>query len=240
MRKKKVRLLIISLVISILLLCAIPYVLVSKDSFVVLYGIRAYRTIRLSTIIISSILAVLLPVTALRINVVREKDMTTKVDDKLMMSVKKDLEDLESIYKSKWEYEFGYVGVILQDVATIMNYYLTIGDEVKDESLVDLADTRGVLHKVIEASTRYMKHAIRVMRVMGKKDIIEVRIELKKCAEGTSNLRKKAQDFTMSVLDYIQNADANGEDAEAYMNSFKEVVLGEIDLIDKYIKGEKE
>ena len=238
MRERKVRLLIISIIVSILVLCAIPAVIISKDTLVVLYGIREYRTIRLVTIIISIIVAITLPIISLRINVMRDKDITTKVDEDFVLTVTSDIEELKSIYRSKWRSDFGYVEDILQDVATILNYYLTIGDEIKDESLVDLADTRGVLHKVIEASTRYLKHATRVMRVMGRKDASEVRDEVKRCAIGISELRKKAQDFTMSILDYIQNADTNGNDAAEYMASFREVVLGEIDLVDKYIKGE--
>ena len=238
MREKRWKLLIISFVISILVLCIIPVVIIQKDVLVVQYGIREYRTIRMASIIGSIVIAVLSPIIALRINIVKSKKLELEFDNKLLEDVLAELTELMELSKTKkWKYEFeSEVAGISADVGSVINYYKELGDEIKNEDLVDLVDARGVLVKVLQAMLHYLKQTTRVLKVMSPKDVRVVREEITKHRASIGDMQKNAQEFTMSVLKYIEDKDGDSKEAFEYMSSYKEVILGEVSLIDKYLK----
>lgn len=235
MKNKKICIRITGVIISILILMIIPLVILLRDNLVIIYGIQSYRNIRMISII-SSILASVLSISfAFILSNKCKKEIVNVIDTELLISIQNDITALKAVVSKKWAYEFLEIEDIIQSVDAVVGYYKSIGDELMDGVHFELADTRSVLAKVLKAMSHYITQATRVMRVMSKDDIKEVSVEVHKCYEGVDELKNKAQDFVMSILDYMKD-DSAEDDALTHICSFKEVILSEINLVDKYIK----
>lgn len=234
MKKRNLLTLIPCILLCILFLCSIPIVGLLKDTIVIMYGIQKFRTIRTCCVVGFTVSLLILAV-GFKKSKIKERTITD-TDVELVLKVTSSIDELKKLYSTTWYPNVPDVDKIVQDVAVVAQYYVSIGDEIKDEALVDLAETRNVLAKVLKAMLNQMSQLSRVMRVMTPRDVAQVREEAAECREGTAKLCKTSQDFVMSILDYIKDIDSGDSSDEAiiHINSFKEVVLGELDLVDKY------
>ncbi len=235
MRKRSISILTIGIIVSILTLTTIPIIYLMKDNFIVMYGIQRYRSIRVVGTVLPIVISAVTLFISIKLSFTKKKRNVNNLDNDLLTEVKSDIKTLEEIVSQKWYYAFLEMEEIIEDVNAVIGYYKSIGEELNDEKYFELADTRSVLAKVLKAISRYLEQVNRVLRVMNKSDLSEVHQEVTICYNGINALRSKAQDFVMSVLDYMREDNAE-EDALIHICSFKEVILDEVSLVDKYIK----
>lgn len=125
---------------------------------------------------------------------------------------------------------------IREDVKTVLNFYLSLNDLVVDEKYSALYDTDDILEAVLNSMLQHVVQLDRYYHVMYGSDANSFRAECKKCSERTHALRQNAQEFVQAVLKYMNDADVTDDaSALAHIQSFKNVILGEVDLADKYL-----
>ena len=236
MKKKRLIGLSLALVVHIVLSIVILISLNSNDTIIV-FGIRKARLLRGTCIGVTLLILVILVLLIVRTLVKKEKTVTVNTVDKdLLQTVNHEVSGLNDIISTKWKIQERTVREIISDLESVVYYYKSMQKEINISDNYDISDTCEVLEKVIEAMLQYIRHAARVLRIMNKSDHNSVTKELDNTATYVKELRDKAQDFIMSVLDYMKD-DTAKETALDNISSFKEIVLNEVSLIDEYLNN---
>lgn len=236
MKKKKLIKLgiatILYFIISVIVLVALK-----SDDIIIVFGIQTARLLNTVSIIVIA-LGVLVLVTAMMITLFKkEKEKSVNVVDKdLLQVVDQEISDLNTIASKKWQIQKRTIISITEDLNCVVDYYKSMQKEISVAENYDISDTCEVLEKVIEAMLQYIRHILRVLRIMNKSDHNSVAKELDKTAAYVKDLKAKAQDFIMSVLDYMKD-DTATESALDNISSFREIVLNEVSLIDEYLNN---
>jgi hypothetical protein len=236
MKKKKLIKLgiatILYFIISVIVLVALK-----SDDIIIVFGIQTARLLNTVSIIVIA-LGVLVLVTAMMLTLFKkEKEKSVNVVDKdLLQVVEHEISDLNSIVSKKWQIQKRTIIQITSDLEDVIEYYKSMQKEINIADDYDISDTCEVLEKVIEAMLQYIRHIARVLRIMSKSDHNSVTRELDNTAIYVKELRDKAQDFIMSVLDYMKD-DTATENALDNISSFREIVLNEVSLIDQYLNN---
>ena len=224
--------LVVHIVLSILILISL-----NSNGTIIIFGIRKARLLRGTCI--GVILLILVVLISLIIRTLFKKEKTVSVntvDKDLLQIVSSEVSGLNDIISKKWKIQERTIREIISDLESVVDYYKSMQKEINISDNYDISDTCEVLEKVIEAMLQYIRHAARVLRIMNKSDHNSVTRELDSTATYVKELRDKAQDFIMSVLDYMKD-DTAKETALDNISSFKEIVLNEVSLIDEYLNN---
>lgn len=236
MKKKRLIGLSVALVIHIVLSVIILISLKSND-IVIIFGIRRARLLRSTSTAVALLILIVLISLIVRTLFKKEKVVTVNTVDKdLLQVISHEVSGLNDIVSKKWKIQEHTVRGIISDLESVVDYYKSIQKEINISDNYDISDTCEVLEKVIEAMLQYIRHAARVLRIMSKSDHNSVTREIDNTATYVKELRDKAQDFIMSVLDYMKD-DTATETALDNISSFKEIVLNEVSLIDEYLNN---
>lgn len=234
-KKKLIRLGLASILFFIVSVIAL--FMLKSDNIIILFGIQTARLLNSICIGVISLGVLVLAVSILIILFKKEKENTVNVVDKdLLQIVEHEISDLNSIVSKKWQIQKRTIVQITSDLEDVVEYYKSMQKEINIADDYDISDTCEVLEKVIEAMLQYIRHIARVLRIMSKSDHNSVTRELDNTAIYVKELRDKAQDFIMSVLDYMKD-DTAKENALDNISSFREIVLNEVSLIDQYLNS---
>lgn len=234
-KKKLIRLGLASILFFIVSVIAL--FMLKSDNIIILFGIQTARLLNSICMGVISLGVLVLAVSILIILFKKEKENTVNVVDKdLLQIVEHEISDLNSIVSKKWQIQKRTIVQITSDLEDVVEYYKSMQKEINIADDYDISDTCEVLEKVIEAMLQYIRHIARVLRIMSKSDHNSVTRELDNTAIYVKELRDKAQDFIMSVLDYMKD-DTATESALDNISSFREIVLNEVSLIDQYLNN---
>lgn len=234
-KKKLIRLGLASILFFIVSVIAL--FMLKSDNIIILFGIQTARL--LNTICIAIIvLGVLVLLTSMMLILFKkEKEKSVNVVDKdLLQTIEQEVSELNSLASKKWQIQKRTIIGITEDLESVVEYYKSMQKEINVSDDYDISDTCEVLEKVIEAMLQYIRHIARVLRIMNKSDHNSVTRELDNTAAYVKELKDKAQDFIMSVLDYMKD-DTATESALDNISSFREIVLNEVSLIDQYLNN---
>ena len=233
---KKKKLVTISVILILFFILSTILLFISKtDTIVILFGIQTARMLRTSITIIAIIGVSILLITFLLTLFKKEKEHTVNTIDKcLLESIHQELSELKTLGSKKWSIRQSDITKIINETNCVIEYYKQMQKEIDIANNYDISDTCEILEKVLEAILQYLRHAVRLLNVMSKSDHNMVSEELDKTKLCISNLKEKAQNFIISILDYMKD-DEIEENALDNIASFKELILDEVDLVDKYI-----
>lgn len=226
----------VALIFLLLSVIGLVSCLLLKNTIVVNYGIQLYRNLRVGAIVLVAI-AVVSVVVAIVFSKIKTIDKVEfDVDIELCDKATEVCSELRELSRKKWVSEKDKISRIISDIGIVVNYYESLGDEELEVSHAELTDADDVLYKVISAMLHNAEQLLRFMRVMSSNDTTTVHNEVRICCDRNNALTVKAQDFVTSVLGYMRSSDNSDErQALSKICSFKEVILGELDLADKYI-----
>lgn len=227
---------IVSLVVAIAVTLANVIVNLCKDAIIVNYGLQGYRSITSVTLVLAIVMWIVSIVLVVLKLSKKKPAVEFTVDKDLMERVQRSCSDLEKIVSKAWLSEKKYVLDIIQDISYVANYYKEIGEEVKNVSCVELADADDVLHSVIVSMLHSAEQCSRTMRIMGSNDLDSVHKAVTESYSKVHDMKTKSEDFVTSIIKYMGDQDSKNDSAAlSHITSFKEVILGELDLADKYI-----
>ena len=227
---------IVSLVVAIVVTLANVIVNLCKDAIIVNYGLQGYRSITSATLVLAIVMWIVsIILVVLKISK-KKSDVEFTVDKELMERIQRSCSDLDKQSSLYWMSEKECVMDIIDDICYVANYYTEIGNEVKNVSCVELADADDVLHDVIVSMLHSVEQCSRTMRIMGSNDLDSVHKVVTESYSKVHDMKTKAEDFVTSIIKYMGDQDSKNDSAAlSHITSFKEVILGELDLADKYI-----
>ena len=210
-------------------------VCLNRELVIINYGLRGYESCKTGTLV-TSILAWIVCVMMFILKLRKKApEVEFTLDRKLLNKVDEECKELARHCEGSWRIESGNIAKIIQDVMYVEKYYAELGNEVKKAGCVELSDADDILHSVLTAMSNHVTQLLRVMRVLGTGDTKSVHDEIVSRKTQIRNLKTKAEDFVTSVLKYMGDRDGDDSDAAlAHISSFKEIILGELDLADKY------
>lgn len=230
-----------SLLGKLILICCLLYasilgIFLSKNSIVINYGIAKFRIFLIFSIVISIMFTILILVIFILSKSKKKSVVEYTIDNSVVEKAKSLIVELTTVSRTKWKKDVELINKIVMDLNNVLSYYQSMEKEVENLDNPELSDADDILSRVIQSMSYNINQLLRFMRVMNNNDENTIKIEINKCYEQNSNLSRTAQDFVKSILNYVNN-DKDGDNAKAisYINSFKNIVLGELDLTDKYI-----
>lgn len=236
---KKVIQIALTGVISLLLF---GFVVVSMSSrqLIINYGVRGYENIKISIICAFITFVVVLIGFSVVVKIKTKNLVDYVADEKLVARANNTLTELRKLQGKSSDY-YEEIGTIYQDLNMVLDYYTSIGVEIRESGYHELSDADDILYKVLVSMLCNIDHLVRVLHVLNKKDTDKLNEEVNNCKTLIGDMKNKALDFITSILDYMHNSDSgNMALAFSYVNNYKKVILGEIDtnLISKYLKDQ--
>lgn len=240
--KKFNKLVFIPLIISLCMLCFILYAKLSSNVFIINMGVQKYRFMMIFLTIVLVLLIVISIALVLVNKRIKNNSVDYRVDSKLVSRVNSIRGDLKRL-SSKFQYEFKVAKLFIEAekvLNSVLEYYTSIESDIRKSGYTELADADDIIVKVLDAMVNDSAHLIRLGKLYSSTKDESLQNELFSSYQNLVSKRDKAVDFITSVLRYINSSDTK-EDSKtlASINSYKDIVLGEIsssdsDLLNKY------
>lgn len=225
-----------TLLVSMILGIYTIYLFIASRTMIITMGLTNYRQTRLLCLIGTIIFIVLTIVLAITSNVKRKNTVDYITDKKLIADIKETDHELLSISYERNSKLHKRIIDIHTDLNAVLEYYISFEDVIQSSGQFDLGDTDDILAKVLVTMKKNVDHFIRTTKVLYVRDGGEIEAASVKCHSETRDMKNKALDFTTSILDYMHNSDKeNMSDALDSINAYKEVILDELSLVDKYL-----
>ena len=155
-------------------------------------------------------------------------------DSKLCKKVLDKAEELIS-NKPLLNYSREKIRNIYSNIIQTLNYYTSLEPEIRASGIHELSTSDEIIEKVLESMLKEIEHLLRASRVLYTRDSKEVNKAIDKCNSNINSLSSKTTDFVTSILNYMNKEDGEStSDILVNINTYKEIVLDEVSIIDKY------
>ena len=227
---------VLSGIISLILGGYTVYLFIAHRTMIIIMGLQTYRMVKSICLICSIVTFILTCILLVTSKLKKKKIVDYAVDKKLVAEIETITENLLSI---KCSVNVSYpdrIHIIYTNLMTVLEYYKSLEEVIKNSGQFDLSTSDEILAQVLTTMKKSVEHFIRVARILGPADRDEIEKELEKCYTETHSLKTKSLDFTTSILNYIHNNDGeNVSDALDSISAYKEVILNELSIVEKYL-----
>lgn len=214
------------------------YLFISSRVMIITLGLNKYKLLKMACLILTILSVAITVVISIIFNVKEKNRVDYTVDDNTLTRANKIIEEIKSFGINKFgSKNVQQVKIILEDIAIVLKYYTSLESEVQASGLFELSDADDILGKVLNSMLLSTEQMLRATRVLYVRDGGELTEAVNKCYTDVHNMKSKALDFINSILNYMNNKES-GEDTSVLedINVYKEVILEELDLVNKYLK----
>lgn len=232
MKKKSLAKVAILAALSILALAACR---LARESIIISLGIRAYGMLRIALVSVSACFAAALVVIFVIILIWRKKpgDKDQPMTDAERRQMRKSLEEFED---DKWICVYG-ISPLCEQLDSIDRYQENLRELLEKNSglggkPIEIMDTIG------RSMYANIKKLLNYMQALDEGDSHILGGKVDECRCKNEALLKKAKDFMVAVVDYVNRdmREDGGETAMEQMNSYMYVVLDAMEKEDIYLK----
>ncbi len=230
-RSKMIRI-IVSIVALIITSIILVYNFVNGNSIIINYGIKAYKSARMVSIITFIMAIVGTIINSIVIS--RKGEPTSEIKD---MDKIKLLKALSEYYPRLGQNAAGRCSEMIRDLEGVENYSAEFQEIITDENRDVIGGAFPIIQSALDSMYKNLQVCYNYIKVLYKTDSQTVNQRLTVLYEENHSVFMATRGFVTDILDSISSGDDIDQNRVLYLiKSYKEAVLGDNSLEDKYLK----